>query len=190
MFGHRTSGGGTASSSLVGVASAKMSAVTSSTALLIAPSTLTAHVASHIDLARLCQDLEPHFAGGSIDVVELIDALTVATSSVGLGSLATLRRNKLYSRTCDRRTRCSQASPRQLPSPHRDFRLREEPGSLRYGRQPKRSNLLVLLSQKAAGDKLIESNSGGDSQPAWGLRWTLLMTVDRGLTCMSRGLRV
>ena len=48
---------------------------------------------------------------------------------------------------------------------------------------------LFLLSQKAAGHSLGESNSGDDSRPAWGLRWAWLMTMDRGLRCMSRVLR-
>ena len=50
------------------------------------------------------------------------------------------------------------------------------------------SNLLVLLSQKAAGGGLENQIVEAIHEPARRLRWAWLMTVDRGLTPMSRGL--
>ena len=47
---------------------------------------------------------------------------------------------------------------------------------------------LVLLSQNAAGDGLENPIVEAIHEPAWGLRWAWLMTVDRGSTPMSRGL--
>ena len=57
--------------------------------------------------------------------------------------------------------------------------------------QTKRGDIiaLILLSQKAAGDELKNQIVESDSRPAWGLRWALLMTVDRGLRRMLRVLR-
>jgi hypothetical protein len=48
--------------------------------------------------------------------------------------------------------------------------------------------LSILTESQSRGQWAGESHNGGDSRPAWGLRWTWLMTVDRGLTRMSRGL--
>ena len=47
---------------------------------------------------------------------------------------------------------------------------------------------LVLLSHKAAGDRLKNQIVGAIHEPARGLRWAWLKTADRGLTLMSRGL--
>jgi uncharacterized membrane protein len=47
---------------------------------------------------------------------------------------------------------------------------------------------LVLLSHKAAGDLRKNQIGGAIHEPARWLRWAWLMTADRGLTLMSRGL--
>ena len=46
--------------------------------------------------------------------------------------------------------------------------------------------LVYYTKPRAMG---LRINSGSDSLPAWGLRWTLLMTVDRGFRRMWMGLR-
>ncbi|MGZ8402866.1 MAG: integrase arm-type DNA-binding domain-containing protein, partial [Rhodoplanes sp.] len=46
---------------------------------------------------------------------------------------------------------------------------------------------IVLLSQKAAGGGLENQIVEAIHEPARGLRWAWLMTVDRGLRRMSRG---
>src|SRR5262249_57521598 len=61
---------------------------------------------------------------------------------------------------------------RPLPTPHRGG-LSSDVGDVAAGRATEKLRgrgacLLILLSQKAAGDKLIEPNSGGDSRPAGG----------------------
>jgi hypothetical protein len=53
--------------------------------------------------------------------------------------------------------------------------------------KPKSDRLLVLLSQKAAGGGLENQIVEAIHEPARGLRWAWLMTVDRGLRGMSRG---